>query len=65
MIVMGQRPFSLYSYNNFYLKGRKPYNLVMYKRVVNNATNLGNIYFENTYNIISINKKTNVTWFIK
>lgn len=37
----------------------------MYKRVVNNETNLGKIYFENTYKITTINKKTNVTWFIK
>ena len=37
------------------------YNLVMYKRVVNKETNLGNMYFENTYNIIKINANTNVT----
>lgn len=33
----------------------------MYKRVVNNDTNLGKMYFENTYNNITINKKTKVT----
>lgn len=41
------------------------YNLVMYKRVVNKETNFGNMYFENTYNIIKINKKTKVTWLMK
>lgn len=41
------------------------YNLVMYKRVVNKETNLGNMYFENTYNNTNIHTKTKVTWLIK
>jgi hypothetical protein len=41
------------------------YNLVMYKRVVNKETNLGNMYFENTYNNINIHANTNVTWLMK
>jgi len=41
------------------------YNFVIKRRVVNKATNFGNMYFENTYNIIKINPKTNVTWLMK
>ena len=41
------------------------YNLLINIREMNKRTNLGNIYFENTYIIIVSNTKANVTWFIK
>lgn len=41
------------------------YNLLINTRVINKRTNLGNIYFENTYIITTSNIKANVTWFIK
>lgn len=34
-------------------------------RVENKRTNLGKVYFENTYIIIISNMKAKVTWFIK
>ena len=37
------------------------YNLVIKRRVVNKDTNLGKMYFENTYIITKSNAKTNVT----
>ena len=37
----------------------------MKRRVKNKRTNLGKIYFENTYIIIISNVKANVTSFIK
>ena len=40
------------------------YNLVMYKRVVNKETNLGNMYFENTYNNINIHANTIIFFVI-
>ncbi len=41
------------------------YNLLIKILVINKRTNLGNINLENTYIIITINIKANVTWFIK
>ena len=37
----------------------------MKTREVNKRTNLGNIYFENTYIITTSNIKAKVTWFTK
>ena len=41
------------------------YNLLINKRDVNKRTNLGNMYFENTYIITTSNINANVTWFTK
>ena len=41
------------------------YNFTIKIRDVNKRTNLGNIYFENTYIIMINNIKAKVTWFIK
>ena len=41
------------------------YNLLINIRVINKRTNLGNIYFESTYNIITRDTKAKITWFIK
>ena len=41
------------------------YNLLINIRDINKRTNLGNIYFEKTYIIITNNIKANVTWFMK
>ena len=41
------------------------YNLLINIRDINKRTNLGNIYFDNTYNIITRNTKAKITWFIK
>jgi len=34
-------------------------------RDINKRTNLGNMYFDSTYNIITRNVKAKVTWLIK
>jgi hypothetical protein len=41
------------------------YNLLIKRRVINNCSLLGNIYFEKTYIIKTNNIKANVTSFIK
>ena len=41
------------------------YNLVKDTRLINNATNLGNIYLENAYINIINNPNANITWFKK
>jgi hypothetical protein len=41
------------------------YNLLIYIREINKRTNLGKMYFENTYIIIISNMKAKVTWFMK
>jgi hypothetical protein len=46
-----------------YLK--RDYNLLIKIRVINKRTNLGNMYFENTYIITTSNIKAKVTWFTK
>ena len=43
----------------------KFYNLLIKTRVKNKRTNLGSMYFENTYIIIVSNIKANITWLIK
>jgi len=49
----------------YIIKHTNNYNLLIYIRVINNRTNLGNMYFENTY-IITISKtKAKLTWLIK
>lgn len=48
-----------------YILSNINYNLLINIRVVNKRTNLGNIYFENTYIIITSKIKAKVTWFIK
>ena len=47
--------------NNLYIY----YNLLINIRDTNKRTNLGNTYFDNTYNITIRNIKANVTWLIK
>jgi hypothetical protein len=37
------------------------YNLLINIRVINRRTNLGNIYFESTYNIITRDTKAKIT----
>lgn len=46
--------------NNFVSGG---YNLSIKTRVVNKRTNLGKIYFENTYIIIISKIKAKIIWF--
>jgi len=41
------------------------YNLLINIRVINKRTNLGKMYFENTYINTTSNAKAKVTWFIK
>jgi ATP-dependent Clp protease ATP-binding subunit ClpA len=41
------------------------YNLLINIRDINKRTNLGNVFFENTYIIITSNIKAKVIWFIK
>jgi hypothetical protein len=41
------------------------YNLLIKRRVVNKRTNLGNMYFEQTYTNKTITVNANTTWFIK
>lgn len=41
------------------------YNLLINIRVINKRTNLGKMYFENTYISTTSNAKAKVTWFIK
>lgn len=41
------------------------YNLLMKRRVENKRTNLGKIYFEDTYIINTSSIKADVIWFIK
>jgi len=53
--------FKLFIYNNNIII----YNFTIKIRDVNKRTNLGNIYFENTYIIMINNIKAKVTWFIK
>jgi hypothetical protein len=41
------------------------YNLLINIRVINKRTNLGKMYFENTYINTTSNAKAKVTWFTK
>jgi hypothetical protein len=41
------------------------YNLLINIRDINKRTNLGNMYFESTYNITTRDTKAKTTWFIK
>lgn len=41
------------------------YNLLMNIRVINKRTNLGKMYFENTYINTTSNAKAKTTWFTK
>ena len=41
------------------------YNLLINIRVINKRTNLGKMYFENTYISTTSDAKAKVTWFIK
>ena len=43
----------------------KIYNLLINVRVANKRTNLGNMYFENTYTSKNIIANVNTTWLIK
>lgn len=51
--------------NFFSLKLYLNYNLLINIREINKRTNLGNMYFENTYIIITSNINAKVTWLIK
>ena len=55
------KPFAAYS---FLFQGfiYKPFTC---KRVLNKRTNLGNMYLENKYIVVTSNKKLKVTWLTK